>query len=202
MSKNVLMIFIRNPELGKVKTRLAKTIGDKAALEIYKLLLQHTFEVTKQIHCDTIIYYSEAIKKSVIKDTRYQKKIQKGNNLGARMHNAFKAAFAAHYEKAVIIGSDNYSLKPSHIKEAFKMMDTHDAVLGPATDGGYYLLGMKSLHPDIFKEKAWGTATVLTETLKDLKAVRVHLLETLNDIDTYEDALSVHHFQKFLNHNL
>lgn len=201
MSKDVLMIFIRNPELGKVKTRLAKTIGNHAALRIYELLLQHTFKITKQLRCDKIVYHAEAIKETMLWEPGYQKKVQKGSDLGMRMHNAFKAAFEAHYQKAVIIGSDNYDIKATHIEDAFKMMDTNDIVIGPAADGGYYLLGMKTLHPAIFKEKAWGTATVLAETIKDLKGVSIHLLETLNDIDTYEDAMPVRAFQKFLNHN-
>lgn len=198
MSKEVLIIFIRNPEIGKVKTRLAKTIGNTAALQLYKLLLQHTFEVTKPINCDKIVYYSEAIAKDDIWDASYQKKIQQGNDLGQRMHHAFEAAFKAGYKKAVIIGSDIFDLTPAHIKEAFTMLNTNNVVLGPAEDGGYYLLGMKTLHSQIFKEKTWGTATVLAETLKDLKGIKTHFLEILNDIDTYEDLEKVSAFKSFL----
>ncbi len=198
MSKEVLIIFIRNPEIGKVKTRLAKTIGNNAALQLYKLLLQHTFEATQNINYDKIVYYSEAIEKNDIWDASYQKKIQQGNDLGQRMYHAFETVFKAGYKKAVIIGSDIFDLTPAHIKEAFTMLNTYDTVLGPAEDGGYYLLGMKQLHPGIFKEKTWGTATVLAETLKDLKGIKTHFLETLNDIDTYEDLKKVNTFKSFL----
>ena len=198
MSKEILIIFIRNPETGKVKTRLAKTIGNDAALQLYKLLLQHTFEVTKTIHCDKIVYYSEEINKTDIWDISYQKKVQEGNDLGERMCHAFKTVFKSGYEKAVIIGSDMHDLKPSHIEKAFTMMNTNDVVLGPAEDGGYYLLGMKVLHASVFKGKTWGTATVLSETLEDIKALKIHFLEILNDIDTYEDLKNVSAFKQFL----
>ena len=198
MSEALLIIFIRNPRLGKVKTRLAKIIGDEAALEVYKLLLRHTYKVTKALPCDKTVYYSEEIARNDLWDASYQKKTQQGNDLGARMHHAFKTAFGAGYKKVVIIGSDMYHLKPVHLEEAFSLMDSNDAVLGPAADGGYYLLGMKRLHPGIFKGKAWGTATVLAETLEDLKGVKRHFLETLNDVDTYEDLETISAFKQFL----
>jgi uncharacterized protein len=201
MNKNALIIFVRNAQLGKVKTRLAKTIGDVAALEIYKLLLQRTFEVTKPLTCDKIVYYSEAIEETAIWDASYQKKVQKGKDLGEKMDNAFKDTFSDEYTKIIIIGSDVYDLKTTLIEEAFKKMDTYDIVLGPAKDGGYYLLGMKTLHCDIFKEKAWGTATVLAATINDLKKVTLYLLEALDDIDTYKDIATVAAFQCYLKHN-
>ena len=188
MSKNLLLVFTRNPELGKVKTRLAKTIGDQQALDIYKLLLHHTKKTIHNIDCHKAVYYSETIQKNDIWDnSKFQKHIQNGMDLGDRMYNAFKDAFYKDYEKVVIVGTDIFELQPKLINEAFKALDNHEAVIGPAKDGGYYLLGLKKLLPEIFKNKKWGEETVFKETMQDLNYVDVHLLDELNDIDTYND---------------
>ena len=200
MSKNLVLIFTRNPELGKVKTRLAKAIGDEAALEIYKFLLKHTQKVTQHEPFDKAVYYSVEIRDNDLWDENiYQKFTQKGNELGERMQNAFEQAFKNHYQKVVIIGSDLYDLKASHIHAAFKQLDANDVVIGPAEDGGYYLLGLKKTCPKIFKHKTWGTSSVLQDTLQDLENVSVHLLETLNDIDVFEDIKNISIFDQFYN---
>ncbi|WP_420552189.1 TIGR04282 family arsenosugar biosynthesis glycosyltransferase [Tenacibaculum aiptasiae] len=199
MSKNLLLIFTRNPELGKVKTRLAKTIGDESALNIYKFLLNHTKEVTQDLNCDKAVYYSVKVRNNDIWDTsNYQKHQQNGDDLGIRMKNAFQEAFNKNYEKVLIIGSDLYDLKPNHINEAFEKLNSNDVVIGPAEDGGYYLLGMKELHSEVFKNKAWGTSTVRQDTLNDLQNVSVHLLETLNDVDVFDDIKGNPAFEQFL----
>ncbi len=188
MTKNLIIVFVRNPELGKVKTRLSKTIGNKDALEIYTILLKHTESVLHKVSGDKVVYYSQEIKDDDLwNPTRYHKKLQKGVDLGARMQDAFETAFKDSYEKVVIVGSDLFDLKPTHIEIAFKSLENHDVVLGPSLDGGYYLLGMKELHPAVFKNKQWGTETVLESTLKNLNQQNVKLLEALNDIDTFED---------------
>ena len=188
MNKNLILVFVRNPELGKVKTRLAKTIGDKDALKIYTILLQHTESVLHKVSSDKVVYYSEEIQSNDLWDNAlYQKKLQKGADLGARMQNAFETAFKDTYEKVVIVGSDLFDLNPNHIKEAFTALENHEVVLGPSLDGGYYLLGMKKMHPAVFKNKQWGTDSVLESTLKNLNQQNVKLLEALNDIDTFED---------------
>ena len=188
MNKNLIIVFVRNPELGKVKTRLAKTIGDKGALKIYTLLLKHTESVLYKASSDKVVYYSEEIQNKDLWDNAlYQKKLQKGADLGARMQAAFETAFKDSYEKVVIVGSDLFDLKPTHIENAFTALENHDVVLGPSLDGGYYLLGMKKMHPAVFKNKQWGTDSVLESTLKNLNQQNVKLLEPLNDIDTFED---------------
>ena len=198
MSKNVLIIFTRNPELGKVKTRLAKTIGDQAALNIYKYLLNHTELTVKDLVCDKAIYYSENVNDHDVWDnSTYQKFAQNGNDLGERMLHAFKVAFDDNYEKVIIIGSDLIDLQAKHFLEAFQKLDTHDVVIGPAHDGGYYLLGMKVMHETLFKNKTWGTETVLSETLNDLQNWDIELLEELNDIDTFEDMKHYKQLEQF-----
>lgn len=199
MSKNLLLIFTRNPELGKVKTRLARSIGDETALNIYTFLLNRTKEVTQNLTCDKAVYYSVKIRKNDIwNSTIYQKKIQRGDDLGIRMKNAFQNSFDTGYEKVMIIGSDLYDLTQNHINEAFDKLDRNDVVIGPAKDGGYYLLGMKKLQPHIFQNKEWGTSSVRKDTLKNLEKVSVYLLNELNDVDVLEDIENHPDFQQFL----
>ena len=199
MSKNLLLIFTRNPELGKAKTRLAKSVGDKTALTIYKFLLDKTKEVTQNLTCDKAVYYSVKVRKNDIWDANiYQKHQQIGEDLGIRMQNAFKNSFDKDYEKVMIIGSDLYDLTPNIIEDAFTKLNTNDVVIGPAEDGGYYLLGMNVLQPHIFQNKEWGTSSVRKETLANLKDKKVHLLTMLNDVDVFEDIENHPAFQQFL----
>ena len=192
MNKNLLLIFTRNPELGKAKTRLAKTVGDETALEIYKFLLKRTRDVSAKVTSDKAVYYSVHIRENDIWDAAiFQKYQQVGEDLGIRMLHAFKNGFEAGYEKVMIIGSDLYDLSAKNIENAFTALDENEVVLGPALDGGYYLLGMNSLHAAVFKNKEWGTATVRKDTLDDLKDKKVKLLAVKNDIDVYEDILGI-----------
>jgi rSAM/selenodomain-associated transferase 1 len=186
--KNVVIAFTRNPEIGKVKTRLAKHIGNEAALDVYKLLLQHTEQVLRAVNCTTAVYYSDEITRNDIwDDATYTKYVQDGEDLGQRMCNAFEEQFNLKYDNVVIVGSDVFDLKPQHINQAFEALEQNDAVIGPAKDGGYYLLGMKQLISQVFRNKSWGTETVFQDTVKDLQTYKFKILETLNDIDTFED---------------
>ncbi len=192
MHKNLLLIFTRNPELGKAKTRLAKTVGDETALEIYKFLLEKTRDISSKVSSDKAVYYSVKIRENDIwNENTFQKHQQVGEDLGIRMLNAFKNGFKAGYEKVMIIGSDLYDLTSENIENAFDQLNNNDLVIGPAEDGGYYLLGMNSLHSTIFKNKNWGTETVRKDTLSDLKDKKVKLLAFKNDIDVYEDILNI-----------
>lgn len=185
---SLLLIFTKNPEIGKVKTRLAKEIGNQAALDIYKFLLQHTFLVTKDLKVSKEVYYSEEITEDDLWDPAlFGKKIQQGEHLGERMENSFKNGFQRGYKKVVIIGSDLFDLKTDDLVTAFQKLDASDFVLGPAQDGGYYLFGMKKADEKVFRNKNWGTDSVFEETMKDLESQKVSLLEVRNDIDTLED---------------
>lgn len=187
-SKKLLLIFTRNPELGKVKKRLAAGIGVKSALEVYNYLLQHTLEITKNLPVEKWVCYSEEIPEEDIWPTgAFRKKLQQGKELGERMEKAFSEAFEAGYKKVVIIGSDLFDLREEDLKMAFLVLNDHDYVLGPAQDGGYYLLGMKKETPQLFYNKDWSTNKVFKQTLNDLKQEKVKLLPVRNDIDTFED---------------
>ncbi|QTY25879.1 TIGR04282 family arsenosugar biosynthesis glycosyltransferase [Flavobacterium sp. CS20] len=186
--KNCLIIFTRKPEKGKVKTRLAQGVGDDKALKIYKFLLQHTAKVTAKVKAHKQVYYTEAIAKNdVWDDNIFEKKVQIDGDLGEKMQHAIEQAFQDGFEKVIIIGSDLYDIDHNLIDNAFAELSQNDIVIGPATDGGYYLLGTKSIFSEIFKNKPWGTDEVLNLTLKNLKSKQVALLEAKNDIDYKED---------------
>ncbi|WP_055434887.1 TIGR04282 family arsenosugar biosynthesis glycosyltransferase [Lacinutrix algicola] len=198
MHKNLIITFTRNPELGKVKSRLAKSIGEASALEVYKFLLEHTKEVLSKLDCDRAVYYSVKIRENDIWDSQvFSKHQQFGNDLGERMKNAFENGFKKGYEKIIIVGSDLYDLNTEIINQAFIQLDTHDNVIGPAEDGGYYLLGMKTLNPSVFDIENWGTETVYKQTISKLTS-SLYVLETLNDIDYVEDLKPYDIFNKYL----
>lgn len=197
--ERLLLIFTRNPKLGKCKTRLAATIGDQAALDVYMILLRHTAEITKDLNCTKEVHYTEEPSSNDLWDKlTYSKHLQNGKDLGERMYNAFKTGFQKGYQKIVIIGSDIYDLNSETIEEAFAKLEDSDYVIGPAKDGGYYLLGMKSMNKEIFFNKKWGTNNVLEETLNNLGNKNVELLQTKNDIDVYEDLMDIDVFETFL----
>lgn len=188
MANNALIIFTRNPDLGKVKTRLASTIGDEKALEIYKELLLHTMETTKNIDGDVFVLYDKKIEENDIwPNETYHKFVQSGEDLGEKMQNAFQKLFDLKYQNCIIIGSDLFDLNEKLISDAFQILDLNDVVIGPAEDGGYYLLGLKKIIPEIFKNKKWGTSSVFKDTIKDLENLKIEYTKKLNDIDTFED---------------
>ena len=198
--KNLLIIFTRNPELGKCKTRLAATVGDKTALNIYKFLLRHTVEITQNLAVDKRVYYSEQIWEDDVWDRKdFDKKLQKGTDLGTRMYHAFAEGFDAGYDGIIIIGSDIYDMNQVDLEDGFSSLSSNDFVIGPADDGGYYLLGMRGLKAELFQNKNWGTSSVLEDTLTNLENESVHLLSERNDIDRYEDIKDIEVFQQFLN---
>ena len=173
--------------LGKAKTRLAASIGEEKALEVYHALLQKTALVLFDVDVDIQLYYSSHIDHDdIFQKPSITKKIQTGNDLGIRMANAFKEGFKTH-SPIVIIGTDLWSLDIFDIHKAFEALQTSGTVIGPSADGGYYLLGLQKFIPALFENKKWGTPTVLSNSLNDLKKEDVYLLEEKNDIDTYSD---------------
>ncbi|WP_274473975.1 TIGR04282 family arsenosugar biosynthesis glycosyltransferase [Mangrovimonas aestuarii] len=201
-TKSLLIIFAKHPELGQVKTRLAKEIGPESALTIYDQLLNHTNQITKELNVDIRICYSGSSSKNRIETfADYQHKPQQGNDLGERMKHSFKEALTEGYQEIILIGSDIFELQANHIKKAFQSLITCDVVLGPSKDGGYYLIGMKNLIPNLFENKLWSTKTVLRDTLSDLQGEAVFLLEELNDIDSLDDLKSCPSLYNFLDNH-
>jgi rSAM/selenodomain-associated transferase 1 len=187
---SALIIFVKNPVLGKVKTRLAATIGNQKALDIYHMLLDHTHKISKDLQIDKIVFYGDFINHLDLWENEiYEKCLQDGINLGERMRKAFEQVFEPGSKKVVIIGSDCYELTSKILLNAFDVLSWKDAVIGPATDGGYYLLGMKYLIPQIFDEKNWSSHTVFSETIRQLENLHISfdLMKTLRDVDRESD---------------
>ena len=185
--KNALIIFVRNAELGKVKTRLAAQIGNKKTLEIYIKLLQHTRQVAVHADCDKFIFTTEPLQDNTWKDFKVEH--QANGDLGEKMLHAFNNIFEKGYEKVVIIGSDCPDLSSPIINKAFEKLVKNDIVIGPAEDGGYYLLGMKKLYPDILKNKNWSTSSVFNDTVETINNLDLtfYQLVTLADVDEEKD---------------
>lgn len=186
--RRLLIVFAKNILLGKVKTRLAATIGTQAAFEVYKHLVELTEAQTAQVKdCAIHVWFSDVIIEE--KWLGQPKFVQEGADLGERMERAFAEGFAQGFSEIIGIGTDLPDLSAEIMEEGFQRLQTHDAVFGPAEDGGYYLLGMKKVHSEIFRDQAWSTEGLLKETLTRLRASEIStaLLPMLNDIDTLED---------------
>ena len=189
--QNTLLIFIKNPELGKAKTRIAQTVGDEKALQVYLELLAHTRKVAKEVNAQRHLFYSSFIdEKDEWKQKDFQKFLQAKGDLGNRMSLAFQNAFQQS-EKVLIIGSDCASLTSEIVEQAFTALDEHDFVIGPATDGGYYLLGMRQFQPAVFRDITWSTDQVFPATIERINALEksYFVLPELSDIDYWEDWL-------------
>ncbi len=194
MSKKAIIVFVKNPEPGKVKTRLAKDIGDAAAVEVYRQLLQHTHTVLLPIAADKFIFYADEINRlDLWETTSFYKQLQQGNDLGERMLHAFTFLFDLGYKQVVIIGSDCPQLASHHLNKAFELLETDDVCIGPVDDGGYYLLGLRAVHPPFFSNKAWSTDTVYSSTIHDAAeaGLTVASTEQLRDVDTLKDWLEL-----------
>jgi len=189
MSSKALIIFIKNAERGKVKTRLAKTLGDDMALKIYQALMSHTRQVAEKVETDRLLFYSQFIPaQDEWSGELFQKALQADGDLGDRIQHAFQTAFQR-YNKVVIIGSDCATLTSELIEEAFTRLNDSSFVIGPAQDGGYYLLGMNHFYPEVFQNIEWSTEQVLSATLEKIVQLgkTAYLLPELSDIDYEED---------------
>lgn len=190
MKNNLLIILVKNPELGKVKTRLAVSIGEEEALNVYKQLLEHTRNVTQDLPFDKVIFYSDYVDHHDEWDNAvFQKQHQGGGGFGIRVVRAFEWGFEKGYSHICVIGSDCYELEAKIIADAFVKLSEHDIVIGPSLDGGYYLIGMKEPHPFLFRNKHWSAGSVLKETVKDIEAYNLSacLLAVLRDVDVESD---------------
>jgi rSAM/selenodomain-associated transferase 1 len=201
-----LLFFVKYPEKGRVKSRLSASIGDDSAVNLYKQLATQMFSNIKRgTFPFCISFYPENAEKAMKEwfgsDFLYLP--QNGKDLGERMKNGFIEAFKMGSKRVVLIGSDIPDLPLEFIEEAFKSLEEKDVVIGPAYDGGYYLIGFKekTFSPQVFEEMDWGTKTVFDETMKVLKQLRkrVHTLPYRRDIDTVEDLKNLDPYLNYSN---
>ena len=186
--KCCLIVFAKEPETGRVKTRLKKHLNAKSRSDLYKAFLKDTLDIARKVYCkEKVIFYQAKQKplylKRTGKDFAFYK--QNGKDLGERMHNAFTYAKCRSANKIVIIGSDSPNLPVKFIKIAFCRLNEYDIVIGPSSDGGYYLIGLKEPEAALFKGVKWSTSDVLDNTLKQAKNLgrSVSLLDEWHDVD-------------------
>jgi rSAM/selenodomain-associated transferase 1 len=189
--KNALIVFARYPVLGKVKTRLASSLGKEFALDFYRECSRYLFTeiVRNQNELFTpFIFCSEKDELNKMIDWAgrgYKYYHQEGNDLGERMRNAFNKVFNLGAKKAVIVGTDVPDISNNLIVSSFLLLDEKDFVIGPSTDGGYYLLGMKSLDCNLFSGISWSTGEVLNKTINRIAENNFSFIKLaqLHDID-------------------
>jgi len=191
-------VFVRYPEKGRVKTRLARDIGDARAVELYSRFVQDTLARLRETGRLVVICHDPpdalADFKAWLRGS-YLWLPQRGADLGARMSQAFADLFGMGIPSVLLMGSDIPHLPMESIREGFEALETRDAVIGPSVDGGYYLIGFKaeSFQPAVFQGIPWSTGAVLTATHEILNrlGLRLHLLKRLRDVDDLEDLRSL-----------
>lgn len=191
---NTLLVFVRYPEPGKVKTRIAIELGAQKAAELYSLIAGSIIEgVSGSDMYQTAIYFDPPESEDRIRQWLGRSDLycepQSAGTIGERMSDAFDRAFSGGAQKAVLIGTDIPDLTGEIVADAFRLLDHEDAVIGPAEDGGYYLLGLKKPEPLLFKDIRWGSEVVFEQTIDRLKKLNIGYksLDTLRDVDTARD---------------
>ncbi|MFY0683429.1 MAG: TIGR04282 family arsenosugar biosynthesis glycosyltransferase [Balneola sp.] len=190
MDQNRIIVFVKNVVPGKVKTRLAKTLGNKEALKVYVELLDITKQAVLQLPVNKEVWYAWNVEQDDLWDeNEFNKRVQIEGDLGEKMSNAFKTSFEEGMEKVILIGSDCPTLTGAIMEEAFNKLNENDVVFGPSKDGGYYLIGMSSYCPEVLTDIAWSTEEVMEQTEQRAKDhnLRLAKLEPLNDIDNESD---------------
>ena len=190
--KKKLVIFAKNPVEGQVKTRISNMIGTGKALQVYNYLFEQTLDAVSILpeNIEVTIFFSDNFEDELYNSKRpFNQQIQSGKDLGERMSNAFLEEFKSFIGKVCLIGTDIKGLDNIIIEEAFDYLEENDIVLGPASDGGYYLIGMKQYYPEIFRDIEMGKSSVLKETIERIKLseLKFTLLPILSDVDEFED---------------
>jgi len=191
--KWALVIFAREPVTGEVKTRMLTTFSKAQVTRLYKAFVRDVLQTAKAVGCQQKFIYvaGKNSRRSFL--TQFQRyfilKEQKGGDLGERMHQAFVDCSHSHFTATIIIGTDCLSLTERDIRLAFEKLAQYDCVIGPADDGGYYLLGLRRPTAKLFKNMPWGSRLVFKETLKRVEELKksVYILEKRGDLDTAED---------------
>ena len=185
-----LLVFAKTPKPGKVKTRLLTAVSADVAAALHAACIEDTLRLARQMRgCDAFVfaaggtgYFRRFVKKqgSV---ARMQVLPQRGADLGARMENAFRKCFAMGYREVVVIGTDTPWMGVERVRRAFAVLKANDVVIGPAEDGGYYLLGMRKMVAEIFRGIPWSTERVLELTLKQIAPLKLRKKLVWRDFD-------------------
>lgn len=196
-----ILLFTRFPEPGKAKTRLIPALGAEGAAALQRRMTEATlknllsFSAASGAHSEIRFDGGDTagVRRWLPGAVGYAP--QGEGNLGDRLQRAFAAAFHSGATRVIVVGADCPALSPQHLDEAFNALSDHDLVLGPAADGGYYLIGLRRPAPQLFHHIAWGTGTVLAATLRLARAMQltIHQLEQLADVDRPEDLAHLDH---------
>jgi rSAM/selenodomain-associated transferase 1 len=196
-SKRSILLFARVPEKGRVKTRLTKKLSPETVLRLYKFFVEDILESIRERGYDTTVCYHPpegSSKMMAWLEYAVDLEPQTGSNLGERMQQAFLQVFSRGVDRAVLIGSDIPDLDIRIVDKAFSALVKNDVVIGPAVDGGYYLIGFraKSFNKHIFTDVPWGTDYVFRKTIQmmDKERLSKRILPLWQDIDTFEDLVA------------
>ncbi len=200
MDDNKLILFLKYPQPGQVKTRLAAVLGDDFTLELYKCFISDISAMIHAVNADSVILYSgpEDISFTEFPDNKII--LQRGKDIGERMYNAFLDVFSEGAGKCVLIGSDVPDITAGLLQDAFDILERSDVVLGPSTDGGYYCIGFKhnNLNKSVFENIPWSTSRVFSETIRSMKkaGLKAGFLSRLSDIDDFNDLKKFYNEKK------
>jgi rSAM/selenodomain-associated transferase 1 len=195
---NCLLLFVKSPIKGQVKTRLAAQANGDFVVELYKCFVEDTISLTENLDVHLELCFYPANTKSTFYEwlgRQHCYKSQTGNNLGERLRNAFDKAFEEGFSNVVAIGSDIPDLPVNYLTESFEALAEHDTVIGPANDGGYYLIGFskEGFIPEVFDNIPWSTDSVFEQTVSIAKqhGRKAYLLPLWHDVDTIADLKSL-----------
>ncbi|GAB3653210.1 TIGR04282 family arsenosugar biosynthesis glycosyltransferase [Echinicola sediminis] len=193
MKEQAIIIFQKNPEPGKVKTKLEEVIGTEKAVEVYEYLLNYTHELVQNYPADVFVYFQEKIDEKYLLNEHYHLELSEGGSLTDKIRQAFNEVFEKGYEKVLIIRMDTLELTNDILDEAFEALDYQDMVVGPDQDGMAYLLGMNKLEKRVLEGKEWKHSADCDELFKAAKDAKInaHRLPMLFDVEQYEDLKSL-----------
>ncbi|MFC1794566.1 TIGR04282 family arsenosugar biosynthesis glycosyltransferase [Planctomycetota bacterium] len=194
VTDNCVLFFVKYPVQGQVKTRLAAELAEEVVVELYKNFVLDTLSTIRQLNVPFRICFHPGSAGDNVKEwlgERYKYIAQEGSNLGQRMKNALAQAFEEHFSRAILIGSDSPDLPADLFIQALQSLESHHAVIGPSSDGGYYLIGFSKARflPDAFNDISWSTENVFQQTLDVFEghSSKVHILPQWFDVDTPVD---------------
>jgi rSAM/selenodomain-associated transferase 1 len=193
VSDRTLVVFVKEPRPGAVKTRLAAFVGPEAAAHLYRALAEAVLEATTPVpgEYERLVFFHPPEARRALREwlPGVSLRSQAGADLGERMADAFARAFRRGAARVAIVGSDVPGLTRGTARRALATLDEADVVLGPAEDGGYYLIALRAPHPELVRGIDWSTPAVLGQTLARAEAagLAVRRIETLRDVDTLDD---------------
>ncbi len=196
-SKNCVLFFVKYPVPGRVKTRLAEQIGQDAAADLYRNFVTDILATLKSLDANFQIVFALGDSQDQFQQwlgKEYSYIPQAGQDLGQRMKNAFLQAFSGGFNRVVVIGSDSPDLPEEYLELAYPALDMNDVVIGPSSDGGYYLIGFtrNSFLPEAFEQISWSSDKVFEQTIDILQQhkQKLYLLPQWHDVDTLVDLKS------------